>query len=119
MAKFPRPPDQGSYSLDFPDEVVRHPVPGGKPRQRKDFAGSWATTPARFTVNGAEYSAIAAFYAATENGALPFSIDLFVSNGTALTEHEAVFDAPLRLASQSGDTFVVETVMSVNPEPLT
>lgn len=107
-------PDKVSYGVVAGNTVGRTKVQGGASRYRRDLLGANPTVRAQWTFTGDEYGYFMLFWrAATQRGALPFTMDIFIESAS-IAEHTCYFiPDTLQLVSQSGDTFVVAASLEV------
>lgn len=111
-------PDQATYDVTDGTEVVSVQLDGGASRFRADILNATSIVTVEWSIGPTQYQYLRAFYkTATQNGSEPFEIDLFLDQ-PILTTHTAYFVAgSMKLASQSGLTFVVTASLEVYPLP--
>lgn len=121
MAKCPYPPDQGSYAFKKGSSSHAVKLEGGKPKKRKDKLGAWSRFTVTWTGGPEMFDAMMEFFnTTTEEGSLPFTIDLYQNTATQLTEHKAQFvDETFGLQRQEGLTFVIGAELEVSPKVVT
>jgi hypothetical protein len=117
MEKIVVSPEQSDYSFTDGEEVVAIPVEGGAARYRKDIINSHIRVRASWVLDPPGYHYIRAFYRATQNGGLPFLIDLIVNSST-LTQHTAYFlPGTMSLSSKEGNIYHVSAELEADPVP--
>lgn len=120
MAKFPYPPDQDGYEVEWGEESLMVQLAGGAPRIRLDQLGAFALLQVQWTLSRARFNEIQTFYNDTiVHGSLPFTIDLIMKDATVLTEHTAYFvPRTWKTVSMKGDTCVVRAQIFADPDPV-
>jgi len=116
LTKLTIPPNQASYSVKDGNETLSVKLDGGQSRYRRDILEASSIVDVAWSVNGAEFQYLRAFYKTTSRrGSLPFLIDLYLDLPT-LTEHEAYFvKDTVKFPSQRGLEFTVSAQLEVKP----
>jgi hypothetical protein len=110
-------PLQAGYSAKQGQETLVVALDGGASRFRRDIDGAVYRVPVTWLTNGSGYRYLDCFYRGiTQNGALPFLIDLIIHEGQKV-EHQANF-LSFKLAGKDGNFFMVEAELEVIPIPI-
>lgn len=117
MDKFLLPPDQANYAVTDGVETLRTQLQGGTGRFRADILKSSYTARCSWTLTVAQWSYLRGFYKTrSENGAIPFLIDIAVNGGQELKEYIAYFIPRSMATSQyMGLTRKVDAQLEIIP----
>lgn len=117
LHKFIIPPDQTSYSFMDANDIIAVKLDGGASKFRKDILDANLNLTVQWTLTKDQYNYFRTFYRIfTENGSLPFLIDLYVDDPFILSEHEVHFlPGTVGLRNQHGESFIVGATLEVTP----
>lgn len=114
MALLTLVPSQEGYSFSDRPMVNSVDLQGGLSRVRRDLLQANGDATVQWRCNKARYEALRAFYrATTENGSVPFELDLIVDDPD-LTRHTVNWmPGTFQLAEMDGATYVVTAELEV------
>ena len=106
-------PDRAAYRATQRGRALRTRFDGSQGRYRRDYDGP-AVVRAQWTIDEQDYDRLVHFYISVlKNGALPFSIDLIVEDGTPETQTARIVPDSFRLRSVAGKTFTLAADLEV------
>jgi hypothetical protein len=109
-------PDTSGYSITDGKQAIRQQLDGGRGRYRQDIANPAISVKCKWILNQVKYEYMRRFYHTTYGGALPFTIDLLLDDGTVLTEVTANFiPGKFRVNNVKGTSYVVTAELEIEP----
>jgi hypothetical protein len=109
-------PDQSGYAVeDSADEVVRAKLAGGPGRYRHDLLGATRMVTARWTVDGADYDGLRAFYRAFVRAGRSFTLALVVEEQCPVNCLCWFVPESFKLTGQRGNIYEVAAKLEIEP----
>lgn len=114
MTKFAVPVVGQGYTVQRGNAVVATELDGGRPRMRKDVLNPSSRVTVQWVFTPDQYDYFQAFYhTTTEEGALPFEIDLVIDTANQ-AEYTANFvPGSVQLTGKQGQVFFVSAELDV------
>lgn len=110
-------PDQDGYQIDAAVTTLQAKLLGGGMKLRRDALNAPAKVSVTWTCSDAEYDYLLTFYRTTNDGTIPFLMDLIMDN-SVLTEHECRFmPGTFKVSTIKGNARKIAAQLEVVPLP--
>jgi len=114
MKKFGIPPIGSGYAVTPGNAIIQTQLDGGRPRTRKDVLNPSSRVSVSWIFSGDQYDYFMAFYrTVTEEGALPFTIDLVIDSHAKQTYTANFVQNSVRFTEQNGAVYSVSAELDV------
>lgn len=110
------PPERSGYAFTQNPDAIQSILDGGLPRTRQDQLGAAIQVSVQWTVGRRDFNYLMAFK--RQYSGQSFLIDLIIDQDSALEYTAVLVPGTFNLQSQSGETYVIQAQLYVQPLPV-